>query len=159
VTCIARDGHVVVLNADVHGAFVAQLSEGVYDLVISAHGYLSLTVRGIGVLAGYEQSVTRGLVPGEGRSLEGEPATAIAGYVHDRVGGVLPNVAIYVNAGDGSAAYTTRTDRGGAFILNGVVPGTYDLVARAGERTVALEHVAIAHVKDLVRVDLRIVQV
>jgi hypothetical protein len=34
----------------------------------------------------------------------------------------------------------------------------YDLVARTGERTLALAHVPIAHVKELVRVDLTLLQ-
>ncbi len=158
VMCIGRDGRAYAFKADAQGLFSAQLAEGVYDLVISARGYLSLTVRGIGILAGHEQNVMRGLVPGEGQSLEGEPATAIAGYVKDRVGLAVANVAIHVTQDNGTTAYTTRTDKGGAFILNGVRPGMYDLIARAGERTLALEHVPIANVRSLVRVDLRLIQ-
>ncbi|HYZ16166.1 MAG TPA: carboxypeptidase-like regulatory domain-containing protein, partial [Candidatus Acidoferrum sp.] len=84
--------------------------------------------------------------------------TAIAGFVKDRIGQAVANIAIHANADNGSTAYTTRTDKGGAFILNGVLPGMYDLTARAGERTVALEHVPIANVRALVRVDLRLIQ-
>jgi len=158
VTCVWRNERVSVLTADAHGRFVTQLPQGVYDLVISARGYLSLFVRGVGVLAGYHQSLVRALVPGEGKIPDGEPSTAIAGYVRDRVGRTVANVAIHVNGENGAASYTTRTDRSGAYVLHGVVPGMYDLAVRAGERTVAHEHVAIAHVKDLVRKDLRIVQ-
>lgn len=158
VMCVARDGRVTVFTADERGGFAATLPEAVYDLVISARGYLSLTVRGIGVLAGHDQDVTRGLVPGEGRTLESEPATAIAGYVRDRIGHPIGNVVVHVNAEDGGTAYTTRTDRRGAYILNGVVAGTYDLAVRSGERTLALEHLPIAHVKDLVRRDVSVVQ-
>jgi hypothetical protein len=159
VTCIWRDERVSALNADERGAFVTQLPQGVYDLVISARGYLSLFVRGIGVLAGYHQTLVRGLIPGEGRAPEGEPSTAIAGYVRDRVGRTVPDVAIHVNGENNSASYTTSTDRSGAYVLHGVVPGMYDLVARNGDRTLVREHVAIAHVKDLVRRDLRLVHV
>lgn len=158
VTCIWRDERVSVLDADERGTFVAQLPQGVYDLVISARGYLSLFVRGIGVLGGYHQTIVRGLVPGEGRVPEGEPSTAIAGYVCDRVGRTVPDVAIHINGGQNTAAYTTSTDRSGAYVLHGVVPGMYDLVVRNGERTLAREPVAIAHVKELVRRDLRLVQ-
>ena len=159
VSCIWRDQRVQVFDADRQGGFVAQLPQGVYDLVISARGYLSLFVRGVGVLGGYQQALVRGLVPGEGQQLEGEPSTAIAGYVRDRIGRAVPDVAIHVNTEQNrGTAYTTRTDRFGAYILHGVVPGMYDLVVRAGERTVAHEHVAIAHVKSLVRRDVRIIQ-
>ncbi|HTW83143.1 MAG TPA: carboxypeptidase-like regulatory domain-containing protein [Candidatus Sulfotelmatobacter sp.] len=158
VTCISRAERVSVHTTDEEGVFTAQLPEGVYDLVISARHYLSLSVRGIGILGGYRQDILRGLIPGEGQTLEGEPSTAIAGYVRDRVGQTLGNVSIHVNSSDGRTAYTTRTDKIGAFVLNGVRPGMYDLVARAGERTLALEHVPIAHVKELVRVDLRVLQ-
>jgi hypothetical protein len=156
---IWRDERVSALNADERGAFVTPLPQGVYDLVISARGYLSLFVRGIGVLAGYHQTLVRGLIPGEGRAPEGEPSTAIAGYVRDRVGRTVPDVAIHVNGENNSASYTTSTDRSGAYVLHGVVPGMYDLVARNGDRTLVREHVAIAHVKDLVRRDLRLVHV
>lgn len=158
VTCIWRDERVSALKADEQGLFVAQLPQGVYDLVISARGYLSLFVRGVGVLAGYHQAIVRGLVPGEGQALDGEPSTAIAGYVHDRVGRTVSNVAIHVNGEEHAAAYTTHTDRDGAYVLHGVLPGMYDLVVRSGERTLSREHVAIAHVKDLVRRDLRLIQ-
>ncbi len=158
VTCLWRDQRVSVMRADDRGTFTANLPEGVYDLVISARGYLSLFVRGIGVLAGYNQAIVRGLIPGEGQAPDGEPSTAIAGYVRDRVGRTVPDVAIHVNTGGSGSAYTTRTDNGGAYVLHGVLPGMYDLFARRAERTVAHEHVAIAHVHDLVRRDLRLVQ-
>jgi hypothetical protein len=159
ISCVSRTERMSVHTTDENGIFVAQLPEGVYDLVISARHYLSLSVRGVGVLAGYRQDILRGLIPGEGgRGLEGEPSTAIAGYVRDRVGQTVGNIAIHVNSTDGRSAYTTRTDKIGAFVLNDVRPGMYDLVARAGERTLALEHVPIAHVRDLVRVDLTLLQ-
>jgi Carboxypeptidase regulatory-like domain len=158
VTCVWRDERVSVLSADERGASFAQLPQGVYDLVISARGYLSLFVRGIGVLGGYHQTIVRGLVPGEGRAPEGEPSTAIAGYVCDRIGRTVPDVAIHVNGENNASAYTTSTDRSGAYVLHGVVPGMYDLVVRRGERTLTHQDVAIAHVKDLVRRDLRLVQ-
>jgi hypothetical protein len=158
VTCAWRDQRVSVLRADEGGSFTAQLPQGVYDLVISARGYLSLLVRGVGVLGGYHQAIVRGLIPGEGQPLDGEPSTSIAGYVRDRIGGFVPGVSVHVNGERNGAAYTTSTDQSGAYVIHGVVPGMYDLVARAGDRTLLQEHVAIAHVKELIRRDLRIVQ-
>lgn len=159
VTCVWRDERVSAHRTDDRGLFVAQLPQGVYDLVISARGYLSLLVRGVGVLGGYQQSLVRGLVPGEGRAPDGEPSTAIAGYVCDRIGRTVPDVAIHVNGERSATSYTTSTDRHGAYVLHGVVPGTYDLVVRNGDRTLSREYVAIAHVKTLVRRDLRLVHV
>lgn len=164
--CVGRGGRISVRDADQQGTFEALLPEGVYDLVISARGYLSLTVRGVGVLAGYTQAVIHGLVPGSGVALDGEPATAVAGYVVDRVGLPVPGAAIHVNPTGAAyttrepagSAYTTRTDRQGVYVVNGVVPGMYDLAVRADERTVAFAHLPIAHVKNLLRVDLRVVQ-
>jgi Carboxypeptidase regulatory-like domain len=158
VTCVWRDERVSVLKADARGAFAAEVPEGVYDLVVSARGYLSLFVRGVGVLGGYEQELVRGLVPGEGQAPEGEPCTALAGYVRDRVGRVASGVAIHLNADRHAATYTTRTDRHGAYVLHGVLPGMYDLVVRSGDRALVHEYVAIAHVKELVRRDVRLVQ-
>jgi protocatechuate 3,4-dioxygenase beta subunit len=160
--CIGRGGRISVFDADARGTFQATLPEGVYDIVVSARGYLSLTVRGVGVLARYTQALTHGLVPGTGVPLDGEPATAVAGYVVDRVGLPVPGAAIHLNptqAREGAgSAYTTRTDRQGVYVVNGVVPAMYDLAVRAAERTVAFAHVPIAHVKELLRVDLRVVQ-
>ncbi len=160
--CVGRGGRISVFDADARGTFQAVLPEGVYDILVSARGYLSLTVRGVGVLARYTQDVTHGLIPGTGVALEAEPATAVAGYVVDRVGLPVPGASIHLNpaqarAGEGSA-YTTRTDRQGVYVVNGVAPGMYDLAVRAAERTVALAHVPIAHVKELLRVDVRVVQ-
>ncbi len=153
INCVWRDARVSWLEADKRGNFSAELPQGVYDLVISARGYLSLLVRGVGVLAGYRQTLTRGLIPGEGQSPHGEPATAVGGYVTDRLGRPVPNVTIQLNAEDGTQAYTTRTDRSGAYMLHGVVPHMYDLSVRAGERTVLRDHVPIAHAKNFVRLD------
>ena len=158
VTCVWRDQRVTVLDADDRGTFAATLPEGVYDLAISARGYLSLFVRGVGVLGGYRQTLVRGLVPGEGHPLDGEPSTAIAGFVRDRVGLAVPNAAIYINGERGGPAYTTRTDDAGAYVVHGVLPGMYDLAVRSGDRTVAQEHIPIAHVKTLVRTDVRVAQ-
>jgi len=159
INCVWRSGHVSRLDSDAKGHFRATLPQGVYDLVISARGYLSLLVRGVGVLGGYDQHLTRGLVPGEGQSPEGEPATAIGGFVTDRLGRPVGNVTIHANSENGSNAYTTRTDRAGAYVLHGVVPDMYNLTARAMARSLTKEHVPISHVKNFVRMDLRLLQV
>jgi hypothetical protein len=156
IMCVGRDRRVARLDTDERGNFRTHLPQGVYDLVISAKGYLSLLVRGVGVLANYQQVVTRGLVPGEGEFAESEPATAIGGYVTDRNGRPVANVMLHANAENGSFAYTTRTDRTGAYILHGIVPELYDLTVRSMERTLAREHVPIAHVNDFIRLDIRL---
>jgi hypothetical protein len=142
--CIGRDQRVARLDTDEHGNFRTKMPQGVYDLVISANGYLSLLVRGIGILANHQQILTRGLIPGEGEHAESEPATAIGGFITDR------------NGQNGRFAYTTRTDRSGAYILHGVIPEHYDLIVRAMDRTLAREQVPIAHVNDFIRLDIRL---
>ncbi|GAC1414255.1 MAG: hypothetical protein NVSMB64_24460 [Candidatus Velthaea sp.] len=159
ITCVWRGDRISRLDADKRGNFTTELPQGVYDLVISARGYLSLTVRGVGVLGGYEQVLTRGLVPGEGQDPEGVPSTAIGGFITDRIERPVGNVTVSAIGDDGSASYTTRTDRSGAYILHGVVPGMYDLSVRSRERTLAHEPVPIAHVKDFIRLDLRLPQI
>lgn len=52
ITCVWREGQVSQMDSDSRGNFSAELPQGVYDLVISARGYLSLLVRGVGVLNG-----------------------------------------------------------------------------------------------------------
>jgi len=159
INCVWRGGRVSRLDADARGNFRTTLPQGVYDLVISAQGYLSLLVRGIGVLGGYNQHLTRGLIPGEGQTAEGEPATAIGGFVTDRLGRAVGNVTIHANSESGSNAYTTRTDKTGAYVLHGVVPDMYDLTARSMDRLLIKEHVPISHVRNFVRMDLRLIQV
>jgi hypothetical protein len=158
ITCVGRDGRVSLMDSDERGNFQAAMPQGVYDLVISARGYLSLLVRGVGVLGGYHQQLTRALVPGEGQTAEGEPATALGGFVTDRLGRPVGNVTIHANSESGTASYTTRTDKTGAYVLHGVVPDMYDLTVRAMERTLLREYLPISHVKNFVRMDLRLIQ-
>ncbi len=158
ITCVGRDNRVCLFDADRVGRFTTTLPEGVYDFVISARGYLSLLVRGVGVLGGHTQTMTRALVPGEGQNPECEPATALGGYVTDRFRRPVANVSIHINADRGDIAYTTRTDRDGAFLLHGILPHVYDLTIRANERRLAHELVPVANTKDFVRFDVRIMQ-
>jgi hypothetical protein len=158
ITCVGSDHRVLRFDADRFGRFTTTVPQGVYDLVISARGYLSLLVRGVGVLAGHRQFVTRALVPGEGDDCEHEPAAALGGYITDRFGRPVANVTIHISGEDGEAAYTTRTDREGAYLVHGVLPQAYDVTLCAMDRRLAREHVAVANPRDFVRVDLRLLQ-
>jgi hypothetical protein len=159
ITCIGRDNRVTRFDADRSGRFTTTMPQGVYDLVISARGYLSLLVRGVGVLAGHRQLVTRALIPGEGEDCEREPAAALGGYITDRLGRPVANVAIHLSGTDGEAAYTTRSDREGAYLVNGVLPQNYDVTLCAMERRLARELVAVSNPRDFVRLDLRLLQI
>ena len=158
ITCVGRDARVARFDADRFGRFTTTLPQGVYDLVISARGYLSLLVRGVGVLAGHNQTLVRALVPGQGDDSPREPATAIGGYLTDRFGRPVANVTILVTAERGEIAYTTRTERDGAYLLHSIVPQAYDLTISALERRILREPIAIANAKDFVRLDFRLVQ-
>jgi hypothetical protein len=156
ITCVWRDNRISLLDSDPGGNFSAALPPGVYDLMISARGYLSLIVRGVGILPGHALHVVRALVPGEGTDLEAVPATAVGGFITDRLGRGVSNVTVHLTAEDGSNAYTTRSERDGAYIVHGVVPDMYDLAVRAMERTLVRDYVPIAHVKHFVRFDLQL---
>ena len=155
ITCIARDGRVMRFDADRSGRFTTTMPQGVYDLVISARGSLSLLVRGVGVLGGHHQLVTRALVPG-GEDPEAEPATALGGYITDRFGRPVPNLTIHLNAERGNFAYTTRTDRDGAYLINYVLPQMYDLLVCATERRLLRESVPVGDTRDFIRLDWRL---
>ena len=159
ITCVGRDNRVSRFDADRFGRFTTKLPQGVYDLVISARGYLSLLIRGVGILGSHHQVMTRALVPGQGDDPECEPATALGGYITDRLGRPVGNVTINIGSERGDVAYTTRTDRAGAYLLHGVVPQMYDLTICAMERRLARELVPVANIKEFVRLDLRLMQV
>lgn len=159
ITCVGRDNRIIRFDADRFGRFTGTLPQGTYDLVISARGYLSLLVRGVGVLAGHHQTVTRALVPGEGSDAEGAAATALGGYIRDRFGRPVSNVTIHLAAADGDTAHTTRTERDGAYLLHGIVPDVYDLTICAMERRLVREYVPIANPKEFIRIDLRLMQI
>ena len=159
ITCLGRGNGAIRFDADRFGRFTTAMPEGVYDLVISARGYLSLLVRGVGVLAGHRQLVTRALIPGEGDDCDHEPAGALGGYITDRRGRPVANVTIHVNGEDGKASYTTRSDREGAYLIHGVPPQTYDLTLCAMERRLTREQIAIANPRNFVRFDLRLMHI
>lgn len=156
--CIGRDNRAIRFDADRFGRFTSTLPEGVYDLVISARGYLSLLVRGVGVLAGHRHQVTRALIPGEGDDCDHEPAGALGGFITDRFGRPVTNVTIHISSEDGQAAYTTRSDRDGAYLVHSLPARTYDVTLCAVDRRLAREHVVIANPRDFVRLDLRLMQ-
>jgi hypothetical protein len=158
VTCVGRDRRITRYDADRSGSFRTSLTQGAYDLVISAHGYLSLIIRGVGVLAGHHQELTRALIPGDGDDNQSDPATALGGYITDRLGRTVPNLIVQISAEDGKFAYMTRSERDGAFVMHGVVPNMYDLTVSIGERRIARELVPIAGSHEFVRLDLRLVQ-
>jgi len=155
VTIVWRTSKISIIEADKQGQFRLDLPEGVYDLVISARGYLSLFVRGLGILAGHEQQIMRALIPGVGQAPADEPATAIGGYVVDRLGRAVANIT--VNAHGERATYTTRTDRQGAYVLHGVIPEMYDITFKAHERPILIEHVLVPNAKEFLRHDSRLV--
>src|ERR1700684_2859316 len=80
VTCVIGGG-IVQVDVDNRGEFRADFPQGVFDLVISARGELSLTLRGVGILAGHTQRMTRAFIPGEDDGNDGVPASAIGGYL------------------------------------------------------------------------------
>ena len=159
ITCVGTDNRITRHDADRFGRFTSTMPEGVYDLVISARGYLSLLVRGVGILGGHNQIVTRALIPGQGDDCEQAPAAAaIGGYVSDRFGRPVANVTVNINGTRSDIAYTTRTDREGAYLLHGVRPEEYELTLCAMERRLAREHIAVPSARDFVRFDLRLMQ-
>ncbi len=158
INLIGRDNRVMRFDADRNGQFGTRLPEGVYDLVISARGYLSLLLRGVGVLAGHHHNLTRALVPGEGKHPESFPATAIGGYITDRFGRPVPNINVKFKGMHGEAAYTTRTERDGAYLFDGVVPESYLLTITVGNRRLCREQIDVENARDFVRHDLRLLQ-
>jgi protocatechuate 3,4-dioxygenase beta subunit len=158
ITCVGSDQRVLRFDADKFGRFTTSMPQGVYDLVISARGYLSLLVRGVGVLAGHRQLVTRALIPGEGDDCEREPAAALGGYITDRFGRPIANVTVHVAGKDGEAAYTTRTDREGAYLLHSMHPQIYHLTLCAVDRRLAHEQIEVSNPRAFVRHDLRLMQ-
>jgi len=148
-------GGIVQVDTDSRGEFKAVFPEGVYELIISSRGELSLTLRGIGVLAGYTQQITRSLVPGE-ETQEGQPSSAMGGYLVDRLGKPLPDAAITAVAANRKQTYTAQSDKVGAFVIHGMQPGTYDVSIRNAQRTLSNEKITIAGERQFYRYDQRL---
>jgi hypothetical protein len=154
VTCVLGSG-IVQVDTDARGEFRATFPEGVYELIISSRGELSLMLRGVGILAGHTQHLTRALTPGE-EAEEGLPSAAIGGYLVDRLNHPLVDAAITAIAHDGKQTYTAKSDKFGAFIIHAVQPGTYDLSVRTVQRTLASERITIATERTFYRWDQRL---
>jgi hypothetical protein len=155
VMCVGRDRAVTQLTTDASGTCRIEMAEGPYDLVVSARGYLSLLLRGIGVLGGYEHLFTRALVPGDDRAVHDvAPATAIGGYAVDRNGHGVNNVIVQAIAGD--VTKMTRTDKRGAYLLHSVEPETYEIVFRAPDRVFHRGETAITDIRAFARYDVKL---
>ncbi len=156
VTCIVRGGIAQVLT-DQRGEFTAIFPEGVYEFIISTRGELSLMLRGIGVLAGHTQRLMRALIPGDGtRSGEGEPSSALGGYLIDRLGHPVVDAAITAVSVTDRQTYTAKSDRFGAFIIHAMNPGAYDVAVRNTQRTLASERITIAGERQFYRFDQKL---
>jgi hypothetical protein len=165
VTCVIGDG-VVQVDVDARGEFRADFPEGVFDLVISARGELSLTLRGIGVLAGHTQRIMRAFIPGEDDGHDGVPASAIGGYITDRLGHPLVDAAVSailvpppgtpLYGTSGAQTYASQSDKVGAFVIHAIKPGTYDVVVRNKQNTLSNERVIVKADRAFHRHDLRL---
>lgn len=153
ITCVAGF-RIAQLETDSRGQFRSDFPEGVYDILISARGELSLMLRGVGVLANHEQHITRALVPGDATE-NVAAASAIGGFVHDRLDHAVPGLAVTARNALGGQAYTAHTDRFGAYVLHGVPPGEYDLTFRTASETLHKERLTITAAKQFHRRDWR----
>jgi hypothetical protein len=151
VTCVIGGG-IVQVDVDSRGEFRADFPQGVFDLVISARGELSLTLRGVGVLAGHTQRILRAFVPGEEEVHDGTPASAIGGYLTDRLGHPVVDAAVTATLvrppgtplyGNNSQTYAAQSDKFGAFVIHAIKPGTYDVVVRTKQNTLSNERVIV----------------
>jgi hypothetical protein len=166
VTAVVGGG-IVQVDVDSRGEFRANFPQGVYELIISARGELSLTLRGVGILAGHTQYMTRAFVPGEDDGYDGVPSSAIGGYLTDRLGHPVVDAAItatlvterasFALGAPSAHTYTARSDKFGAYLIHAVKPGTYDVVVRSTSRTLSNERVAVASERTFHRHDLRLV--
>jgi hypothetical protein len=165
VTCVVGGG-IVQVDVDSRGEFRADFPQGVFDLVISARGELSLTLRGIGILAGHTQRIMRAFIPGEDDGADGLPASAIGGYLTDRLGHPVVDAAITASlvpppgtplyGGPHAQTYAAQSDKFGAFVLHAIKPGTYDVVVRTRQLTLSNERVTVPDRRVFQRHDLRL---
>ncbi len=116
------------------GAFAAPLPQGVYDLAIIRRAAISsaLRARASASLGGYAcNAIVRAATPRpKASSSDGEPSTADRRRTSTIASaGALAGSSrsSHVNGENDGTAYTTRTDRRGAFVVHGVRPGMYDL--------------------------------
>jgi hypothetical protein len=157
--CVWRDKRMSSITTNEKGRATLDLPEGAYDLVVSARSYLSMLIRGVGVLAGHRTEIMRGLIPGEGHGENEVPSTAVGGYVRDRLGHPMPGVLVQAlfqtrSYSDSTKTYAARTDNHGAYVIHGVGNGDYEIVLRAAERTMAKEQLNVPDVKHFIRKDI-----
>jgi hypothetical protein len=166
VTCVIGGG-IVQVDVNQQGEFRAEFPEGVFDLVISSRGELSLTLRGVGILSGHTQRMLRAFVPGEDDSDDGVPASAIGGYLTDRLGHPVVDAAVSATEVpppgtplyqmSAKRTYAAQSDKEGAFVLHNIKPGAYDVVVRTAQRTLSNERVILPAQRMFLRHDLRLI--
>ena len=157
LSVVGHDGRATFGKTNAQGEFALKLPEGVYDLAISARGYLSMLIRGLGVLSGHRVEIVRAMVPGDaGSEPPSDVSTAIAGYVTDRLGSALQHVVVELRSE--AHKQNTRTEKNGAYVFHTVPIGEYDIFFRAGDRALEKVPVAIPTTKILARVDKRLDQ-
>lgn len=154
IMCVRHDQHLHSLATGETGDCEFVVAEGVYDLIVSAPGYVAALLRGIAVLAGERTLVIRSLDPGTGRGQEEEPSTAVAGFVRDRLGHPLSNVV--VQAVSKAKTYAAPTDQHGVYRIHGVPEGEYELFVHGTEGTIAKESLRVVDLKELVRLDFSV---
>lgn len=157
--CVWPDKRMSTIATSGDGSATLELAEGAYDVIVSAKGYLSMLIRGVGVLGGHKTDMMRGLVPGEGHGEEEHPSTAVGGYVRDRLGHPLSNLLVQLvtqtrSLVETGKTYAGSTDNRGAFVVHGVSAGEYEIVLRTTNRLLAREPVRISDVKRFVRHDV-----
>lgn len=151
---IVRDAsHLITEHTDVHGRVSIDLPQGAYDIMVLAGGYTSMLMRGVGVLDGQRVELIRGLTPGDGR-VEEKPAGAIGGICLDRLKHPIMNVIVQA-MGEG-VSYTVRSDKHGCYVLSGLLPGTYRVVWRTGDRALMTEDITLSRPRELVRKDVNL---
>jgi hypothetical protein len=166
VTCISSSG-IIQVDVDSRGEFQATFPQGVYELIISARGELSLTLRGIGILAGHTQHLMRAFVPGEDDGYDGVPSSALGGYLTDRLGQPVVGAAItaalvterpsYAIGAASSQTYTAQSDKFGAYVIHAIKPGTYDVTIRTTNRLLSNERITISAERHFERHDQRFI--
>ncbi len=166
VTCISSSG-IIQVDVDSRGEFQATFPQGVYELIISARGELSLTLRGIGILAGHTQYLMRAFVPGEDDGYDGVPSSALGGFLIDRLGQPVVGAAItaalvterpsYAVGAPPAQKYTAQSDKFGAYVIHAIKPGTYDVTIRTATRLLSNERISISAERHFERHDQRFI--
>lgn len=148
-------GEVVLLRADAGGSCRLRLPQGAYDVLVSADGNFTVTLRGVGVLAGSDQTLVRALLRNAAHS-SGRPSAAIGGFVAGVTGKPVPGLAVTAeHVRRGTGAYTARTDAAGAYVIHGVPPGEYHVAAHGMRRELHDEQVDVYAPRRLYRHDIR----